>query len=161
MKILYLTSFLLFFTCFSYAQDEVFMIVEESPRFPGCEQSDLSTAEKEQCAQTKFLEFIYNNLKYPESARKNNVEGQVVVQFVVDKDGSLQDINIVRDIGEGCGEEVIKVIELMNDLNLRWRPGYQRGQAVKVKYTLPVKFKLEGDNKSKRKSFLSKISGGE
>jgi protein TonB len=125
-------------------EEEIFMIVEQSPRFPGCEDMDGSKEEKEACAQKKMLEYIYGNLKYPAIARENGIEGQVVIQFVVDKDGSINDINLVRNLEGGCGEAALKVVKGMNNLPQKWTPGKQRGRAVKVKYTLPVKFKLEG-----------------
>lgn len=125
-------------------EEEVFMIVEQSPRFPGCEDLSGSKEEKEACAQKKMLEYIYGNLKYPAIARENGIEGQVVIQFVVAKDGSIEDINLVRDLEGGCGEAALKIVRGMNSLPQKWTPGKQRGRAVKVKYTLPVKFKLEG-----------------
>lgn len=125
-------------------EEEVFMIVEQSPRFPGCEDMSGSKEEKEACAQKKMLEYIYGNLKYPAIARENGIEGQVVIQFVVAKDGSIEDIQLVRDLEGGCGEAAVKVVRGMNSLPQKWTPGKQRGRPVKVKYTLPVKFKLEG-----------------
>jgi len=125
-------------------EEEVFMIVEQSPRFPGCEDISGDKAAKEACATKKMLEYIYGNLKYPAIARENGIEGQVVIQFVVAKDGSIEDINLVRDLEGGCGEAALKVVRGMNSLPQKWTPGKQRGRAVKVKYTLPVKFKLEG-----------------
>ncbi len=125
-------------------EEEIFVIVEQAPRFPGCEDMSGSKEEKEACATKKMLEYIYGNLKYPAIARENGIEGQVVIQFVVDKDGSVNDINLVRDLEGGCGEAALKVVKGMNSLPQRWTPGKQRGRAVKVKYTLPVKFKLEG-----------------
>ena len=112
------------------------------PRFPGCEDKG-SKAEKDQCAQKKLLEFIYKNIKYPAIARENGVEGTVVVQFVVEKDGKVTDAKVVRDIGAQCGAEALRVVELMNTKGLRWTPGKQRGNAVRVQFNLPVKFKLE------------------
>ena len=125
-------------------EEEVFMIVEQNPRFPGCEDMSGSKEEKEACATKKMLEYIYGNLKYPAIARENGIEGQVVIQFVVDKDGTIDDIKLVRDLEGGCGEAALKVVNGMNSLPQKWTPGKQRGRAVKVKYTLPVKFKLEG-----------------
>lgn len=125
-------------------EEEIFMIVEQAPRFPGCEDMSGSKEEKKACADKKMLEYIYGNLKYPAIARENGIEGQVVIQFVVDKDGSISDINLVRDLEGGCGEAALKVVKGMNNLPQKWTPGKQRGRAVKVKYTLPVKFKLEG-----------------
>ncbi|MFZ1525677.1 MAG: TonB family protein, partial [Saprospiraceae bacterium] len=127
---------------------EIFKVVEQMPRFPGCEDLPYGH-ERDDCAKTKMLEYIYQNLKYPQEARKNNVEGQVVLQFVVEKDGRLNDIKVVRDIGAGCGIAARQVIENMNAMKSRWIPGKQSGKDVRVLYTLPVKFKLEGSSVSK------------
>lgn len=125
-------------------EEEVYMIVEQSPRFPGCEHLD-SKEEKEACATKKLLEYIYSNLKYPEDARSSGVEGQAIVQFVVGKTGKIEDINLVRDLEGGCGQAALKIVQSMNDMPKRWTPGKQRGRAVRVKYTLPLKFKLTDD----------------
>ncbi|HMT54152.1 MAG: TonB family protein [Saprospiraceae bacterium] len=124
-------------------EEEIFKVVEQMPRFPGCEDKG-TEKEKEDCAKTKMLEYIYKNLKYPAIARENGVEGQVVLQFVVDKDGSITDTKIVRDIGAGCGEAASTAVTGMNNMGKKWIPGKQRGRPVRVLYTLPVKFKLEG-----------------
>lgn len=123
-------------------EEEIFVIAEDMPRFPGCE--DLSSKkEKEECAKQKLLEFIYANIEYPAIARENGVEGTAVVSFVVEKDGRVKDVKIVREIGGGCGEEALRVVELMNDAGKRWIPGKQRGKPVRVMFNLPVKFKLK------------------
>jgi protein TonB len=123
--------------------DEIFKVVEQMPRFPGCEDK-ATEKEKDDCAKQKMLEYIYKNLKYPAIARENGVEGQVVLQFVVDKDGSIADVKIVRDIGAGCGAAAEGIVQGMNNMGKKWTPGKQRGRPVRVLYTLPVKFKLEG-----------------
>ncbi len=125
-------------------EEEIFKVVEQMPRFPGCEDSGGSDKEKEECAKQKMLQYIYKNLKYPAIARENGVEGMAVVQFVVEKDGSVAEAKIVRDPGAGTGASALKVVEAMNSMGSKWTPGKQRGRAVKVQYTLPVKFKLEG-----------------
>jgi len=120
---------------------EIFKVVEDMPRFPGCE--DISNkAEREQCAQKKMLEFIYKNIKYPPIARENGIEGMAVIQFVVDENGQIKDPKIVRDVAGGCGTEAMRVVELMSD-QVTWVPGKQRGKAVQVYFNLPVRFKLE------------------
>lgn len=123
--------------------NQTYSVVEQMPRFPGCEDEFGDTKMKEDCAKQKMLEFIYKNLKYPPDARKNRVEGMCVVQYVIDKDGSVTNIKLARDIGAGCGEAAIDVVKLMNKIE-KWTPGTQRGKNVKVLYTLPVRFKLEG-----------------
>ncbi|MDX1410485.1 MAG: energy transducer TonB, partial [Saprospiraceae bacterium] len=122
--------------------EEIFKIVEEMPRFPGCEEMAASTNEKKQCADQKLLEFIYANIQYPLVARENNIQGNVVLSFVVNRDGSIEQIQVLRDVGAGCGEEAVRVIKLMEQKGIKWIPGKQRGQPVRVQFLLPVKFKL-------------------
>ena len=107
------------------------------PAFPGCE--GMAKAEKKQCADKKMLEYIYGNIKYPAIARENGVEGMVVVQFVIEKDGSITASKVARDIGAGCGDEALRIVNQMP----KWNPGKQRGRAVRVQFNLPVRFKLE------------------
>ncbi len=123
--------------------EEIFKVVEQKPRFPGCENISGGNAEKEACAQQKMLEFIYKNIKYPAIARENGIQGMCVVRFVVEKDGSIANMELVRDIGAGCGEEATRVVGMMNQMPQKWTPGRQRGQPVRVQYNLPVRFKLE------------------
>jgi protein TonB len=104
--------------------EEVFKVVEQKPEFPDGEAA--------------MLKFIYDNIKYPSIARENGVEGMVVVSFVVEKDGSISDARIARDIGAGCGQEAVRVVNMMP----KWNPGKQRGRPVRVQFNLPVKFKL-------------------
>lgn len=118
--------------------EEIFKVVEQMPRFPGCEDIAGTDKEKQACAEKIMLKFIYDNIRYPNMARENGVEGTVVAQFVVDTDGKIVDLKIVRDIGGQCGEEVLRIVKMMPD----WIPGKQRGRAVKVQFNLPVKFEL-------------------
>ncbi|HHH54140.1 MAG TPA: energy transducer TonB, partial [Bacteroidetes bacterium] len=119
----------------------IFNTVEQMPRFPGCEEKT-DKEEKEQCSGQKLMQYIYSNLRYPESAIEKGIEGRVVVRFVIDKSGYVTDVKILRDIGGDCGTEVKRVIESMNALPEKWIPGRQAGQKVNVYYTLPVVFKL-------------------
>ncbi|MEM1319625.1 MAG: energy transducer TonB [Bacteroidota bacterium] len=121
--------------------EEIFKVVEEMPRFPGCED-EMDKALRKQCAAKRMLEFIYRNIKYPEIARESGVQGTVVIRFVVDKDGTVKEPTILREIGAQCGKEALRVVELMNSMPQRWIPGKQRGKPVKVYFNLPVKFKL-------------------
>ncbi len=120
-------------------EEEIFKVVEAMPRFPGCENKS-TDAEKTACSKEKLLEYIYSNLKYPAIARENGIEGQIVLQFVVEKDGTITDVNIVRDIGGGCGDSASNVVKGMNNMGQKWIPGKQRGRPVRVLFTLPVKF---------------------
>ena len=124
--------------------EEIFKVVEEMPRFPGCEELDLTMAEKKTCAERKMMEFLYSELTYPPIARENNITGTVIIQFVVTKDGYIKDAKVARDIGGQCGAEALRVVNKMNNLPDRWNPGKQRGRPVAVMFTLPVKFVLLG-----------------
>lgn len=136
--------------------EEVFKVVEEMPRFPGCEEQDLSAYEKRQCSNRKLLEFIYEEIKYPEEARKNEVSGMAVVQFIVEKNGSVSNVQAIRNIGSGCGAEAVRVVERMNERGIRWIPGKQNGKKVRVQFNLPVSFKLN-EEESKVKPDFEKI----
>ena len=104
--------------------EKVFLIVEKMPEFPG--------------GETKLMEFIKNNIIYPKSAKDKGIAGTVYISFVVDKDGSIKDIKVIKGINKELDKEALRVIKLMP----RWKPGEQRGKAVAVKYTLQVKFTL-------------------
>ena len=122
---------------FEENEKEIFKIVEESPTFPGCE-SITDQGPRKACAEEKLMTFIHENIRYPNAARENGIDGMVVVQFVVERDGSISNVKVVRDIGGGCGQEAIRVVESMP----KWNPGKQRGRPVRVQFTLPVKFIL-------------------
>lgn len=99
--------------------------VEQQPEFPD--------------GTAALYKWLGQNIKYPAIARENGIEGQVVLSFVVEKDGSITEIRPLRELGGGCTDEAIRVVKSMP----KWKPGKQNGRPVKVKYTLPVKFKLE------------------
>ena len=122
---------------------EIFKVVEEMPRFPGCEDMAGETDEKKACADKKMLEFVYQNIRYPKEAREKGIEGMAVVSFIVGKDGVIREPKIVRGIGGGCDEEVLRMANLMP----QWIPGKQRGRVVDVQFNLPVRFKLGEEEK--------------
>ena len=101
------------------------MVVEQMPEFPG--------------GIKELMDYLGTNVKYPENAMKKNVQGRVVVQFVVEKDGSLSEASVIRSIDPDLDAEALRVVQTMP----KWKPGMQKGQAVRVKYTLPVSFKLQ------------------
>lgn len=108
-------------------EPEIFDIVEEMPEFPGGQQA--------------MFGFIGNTIKYPPTAREASIQGTVYVAFIIDTDGSVTNIEIKRGIpnsGAGINTEAMRVISLMP----KWKPGKQRGKTVKVRYILPIKFKL-------------------
>lgn len=123
-------------------EDEIIMIAEQMPRFPGCEDQAGNNDAKKACADQKLLSFIYANIKYPPMAIEAQIEGTVVVSFVINKDGSVVDIKVLREPGGGCGKETTRIVKMMNKMSKKWTPGKQRGKPVRVRYNLPVKFKL-------------------
>ncbi|GAB3951504.1 energy transducer TonB [Spirosoma harenae] len=105
--------------------EETFILVEQQPEYPGGTD-----------ALRRFLE---KNLTYPKSAMSAGVAGRVYVSFVVNSDGSLTDVNVLKGIGFGCDEEAVRVVNKMP----HWKPGKQSGRAVRVKFNLPISFTLE------------------
>ncbi len=104
--------------------EKVYVAVEQMPQFPGGEDA--------------MRQFIKDNLKYPEKAKKNGIQGVVLVNFVIGRDGKISRIKVMRSVGSGCDEEAIRILEKMP----AWKPGKQGGKAVPVAYTIPVKFTL-------------------
>ncbi len=105
--------------------DQVFQLVEVDPEFPGGME-----------ALTKYLS---ENIKYPEQAKKDKIQGRVYISFVVEKDGSVADAKVLRGIGGGCDEEALRVVNAMP----KWTPGKMRNTPVRVQFNLPVAFKLQ------------------
>ncbi|HTI57578.1 energy transducer TonB [Mucilaginibacter sp.] len=110
--------------------DPVFVTFENQPHFKG--------------GMTEFYKFLAGNLRYPNWMMRNNIQGKVFITMTVEKDGSLSDIKSVRDIGFGSAEEAIRVLKL----SPKWVPGYQNGQPVRVRYTLPISFNLVKEKNS-------------
>ena len=108
-------------------EDVIFVVVETMPEFPGGQQA--------------LFKYLNDNLKYPVIAQENGIQGTVTCQFTVNKDGSIVDVVAVRNSSgdPSLEKEAIRVVKSMP----KWNPGKQRGQAVRVKYTLPVKFRLQ------------------
>jgi TonB family protein len=121
---------------------QTFIIIEQMPRFPGCEELEGDNKSKKKCSDEKLMKFIKENLRYPPLAKANQLEGRVVVQFIVSEEGHIDQIKLLRDVGMGLGEEAIRLVQLMNEMPERWTPGEQRGKKVKVRMYLPVIFKL-------------------
>ena len=105
-------------------EDQIFMVVESMPQYPG--------------GDVELYKYLADNIRYPNIAREAGISGRVFVSFVVEKDGSVTDVKILRGIGGGCDEEAIRLVKSMP----KWSPGLQRGKAVRVTYNLSVKFNL-------------------
>ena len=109
----------------SAEQDEIFQVVEEQPMFPGGMQ--------------ELMTFLQTNIRYPKEAQARGLQGRVVVQFVVNKDGSICEENVVKSVDPQLDAEALRVVRSMPN----WTPGKQRGEAVRVRFTLPVTFRLQ------------------
>jgi len=107
-------------------EQEVFLVVENAPAFPGGD-----------AARMKFLQ---DNIKYPVMAKESGIQGTVYVTFVVERSGAVTDVKILRGIGGGCDEEAVRVVKNMP----KWEPGKQRGKPVRVQFNMPIKFTLSG-----------------
>ena len=105
--------------------EEIFVVVEEQPEFPG--------------GQAAMMKFLSDNIRYPVIAQENGIQGRVICNFVVERDGSITDVQVVRGQDPSLDREAIRVIQQMP----RWKPGKQRGSAVRVRFTLPVVFRLQ------------------
>ncbi|OJV42918.1 MAG: energy transducer TonB [Bacteroidales bacterium 36-12] len=103
----------------------VFMVVETMPSFPG--------------GDAALFKYLSDNIKYPVIAQESGIQGRVICQFVVNRDGSIVDIEVVRSVDRSLDAEAVRVIQSMP----KWSPGKQRGKSVRVKYTLPVNFRLQ------------------
>ena len=117
------------------------IFAEQMPRFPGCVEGNKQA--KDACSTKALLTFLSRNLKYPALARENGIHGTAVIRFVVEKDGSLTNLEIVKDPGGGLGKEALRVAQLMNDMDEKWTPGKQNARPVRVRFNLPVKFRLQ------------------
>ena len=102
----------------------------------------LAGAEQRACSDQALLKFLYKKLRYPALARENEIEGTVVVRFVVERDGSLSAIEAVREVGGGCTEEALAALRAIRESGKRFQPGRQNGRTVRVRYTVPVAFRL-------------------
>ena len=107
------------------ATDKVLEKAEVMPEFPGGEQA--------------MMKFVAENVQYPEEAKEKEISGRVLVGFIVEKDGSIADVKVVKGIGGGCDEEAVRVVKAMP----KWKPGMDKGKPVRVHYMLPLIFKLQ------------------
>lgn len=105
--------------------EEIFVVVEEQPEFPG--------------GNAAMMKFLSDNIKYPVIAQENGIQGRVITNFVVERDGSITDVQVVRGVDPSLDREAIRVIQSMP----KWKAGRQRGSAVRVRFTLPVVFRLQ------------------
>ncbi len=105
-------------------EDVVYVEVQKSPEFEGGVQ--------------RLYEFLGNQMSYPKKAKKKGVQGRVILQFVVERDGSVSDVEVVKGVDKDLDKEAVRVVKLMP----RWVPGEMDGEPVRVKYTLPILFRI-------------------
>ena len=108
----------------THVEEKVYDVVEEMPQFPG--------------GPSALFEYLSNNLQYPVVAEENGVQGRVIVTFIVEKDGSISNAKVVKAVDPALDKEAIRLVESMPN----WIPGKQNGEPVRVKYTVPVTFRL-------------------
>lgn len=122
-------------------QVKAFDVVEQMPQFPG--------------GPAALMQFLSQNVKYPEEAYQKGTQGRVIVTFVVEKDGSITEARVVRSIEPLLDKEALRVINSMPN----WNPGTQNGEPVRVKYTVPITFRLQGNNDAKADKYILEIDG--
>ncbi|MBI5914893.1 MAG: TonB family protein [Bacteroidetes bacterium] len=132
-----------------FPADTVFTHAEIMPCFPGCGSLEPGSLTHRQCSDRALVQFISRHLVYPEEAKATGTEGTVYVNFVVDETGRVQSPRLLLDIGGGCGEAALKVLEAMPG----WEPGLHEGQPVRVKLNLPIQFSLRNAEKDLTERF--------
>lgn len=95
------------------------------------------------CAEIQLLTLLSQNIRYPEPAREKNIQGTVVVSFVVEPNGRMTYFKLLKDIGYGCGEEAMRVLKALDTIGLRWQPAQRGGNAVRMRQSVPLRFKLQ------------------
>ena len=106
-------------------KEDPFNVVEDMPEFPDGIEA--------------MIQFISNNIQYPADAQKQKVDGRVLVNFVVEKDGSITEVKVIKPTFPSLDAEAVRVVKAMP----KWKPGYQKGQAVRVQFTMPINFSLK------------------
>ena len=126
-KIVFVALFVIssFLIVQAQTNNEVYTFAEQMPEYKG--------------GMDSMMHFIQKNLKYPDKAKKDSIEGRVIVQFIVNTTGAIEDIQIKKSLSKECDEEVVRVVSIMPS----WNPGKQNGKAVSVRFMLPVLFRFK------------------
>lgn len=122
----------------NWGNNTVYKFVEQSPRFPGCEDLDANVRTKEDCSKSKMIEYVYKELKYPTECKSSNLSGTVLVSFVVDTTGYLENITVEKSISPCLDAEAMRVVNAMNYMEKRWISGSHNGEKVRFYYRLPI-----------------------
>ena len=112
--------------------EEIYTVVDKMPAYPGGDEAR--------------IKFYRENIKYPEEARKNGISGTVFISYVVEKDGNITDVKLLRGVNDLLDAEALRIVKLMPN----WIPGMQDGKAVRVQYNIPIYFKLDSGAKKKK-----------
>ncbi|MEM9848503.1 MAG: TonB family protein [Bacteroidota bacterium] len=122
-------------------EKEIFRVVEEMPyvKSEACEDYADNELQFKECSERALLTSLYQSIRYPEIARQNGLEGMALVQFTVEKDGSMSDIEVLRGLCEAITMECLNAVENIPE----WMPGKQAGEPVRVRFTLPIRYKLQ------------------
>ncbi|MBP9195923.1 MAG: TonB family protein [Saprospiraceae bacterium] len=124
-----------------YKDDTVYRLVEQMPRFPGCEDRETTQKEKEECSKKALLDYVYQELKYPAECKGSGTKGIVMVSFIVDTTGYIENIKVEKPLSLCLDQEAMRVVNSMNYMDQRWISGMHYGQKAIVYYTLPIRFK--------------------
>ena len=108
-------------------ENSIFQVVEQQPEFPG--------------GIPELMKYLQKNIRYPQICKEQRVQGRVIVQFVVNADSTITDVNVVKPVNPYLDQEALRVVKAMP----KWKPGKQRGEPVRVRFTLPVTFRLPAD----------------
>jgi TonB family protein len=136
-------SSLMLILCVLFAQAQVVEVAEEMPQFPG--------------GMRACMEFLGRNIKYPAAAQEAGIQGKVIVTFVVNTDGTIVDAQVIKSVSPDLDKEALRVIGLMP----KWQPGKQKGKPVRVKYTMPMNFRLSDDDLKKVQPYRqAEVPGG-
>jgi TonB family protein len=116
------------------------------PLFSPCRQEEhegWTPDSVRRCAESYLMQLLAQNIRYPESARSQSIQGTVVAGFIVEQNGRMNQLRILKDIGAGCGEEALRVLQALDSIGLRWKPAMNAGQAVRMRSVIPIRFRLE------------------
>lgn len=149
-------TILLFILCclgnlsgFGQSPDSIYTNAERMPYFPGCTAYKVGTDDRRACSDQTVKAYIFNHIIYPQTAKEENIEGAVYVRFIVDEMGYVQQPQLLKDIGGGCGAAAIAVLKEMP----KWEPAYHRGKAVKVALDLPIHFYFKDNSTNANQAY--------
>jgi TonB family protein len=155
MKLLFTTLFVLACCTISTAQvavladTSIYEVAEERP-YPLLKSCQVASHlgwtkdSVQRCSEIQLLSLLSSNMRYPAEARDQNIQGTVVLTFVVEpSSGRVTNIGLLKDIGGGCGQEAIRVLKALDEAGLRWSPGMRGGQSIRVRHSIPLRFKLQ------------------